>query len=90
MYHHGLVKPLVEYHLRKIGDTWEFFLIRNHFQETPESPEKYSFRKSRREKTNLTIQSNLEPSVQKNDEEEPISKKLTKIRKKIKQMKKIK
>ena len=84
MYHRGLVKILVEYHLKKIGDTWENFLIRNHFQETPESPEKDSVRKSRRKKTNLTIQSNPETSAQKNDEEEPISEKLTEIRKKIK------
>lgn len=65
MYHHGLAKILVEYHLNKIRDTWENFLIRNHFWETPKSPEKYSVRKSRKKKTNLTIQSNPEPSVQK-------------------------
>jgi len=89
MYHHGLVKILVEYHLKGIGDTWEKFLIRNHFQDAPESPEKDNIRKSRRKKTNLTIQNNPEPSVQKNDEE-PISEKLTEIREQIKQKKKIK
>lgn len=90
MYHHGLVKILVEYHLKKIGDTWENFLIRNHFQETPESPENDSVRKSRRKKINLTFQSNPEPPVQKNDGKESISEKLTEIRKQIKQRKKIK
>jgi len=33
MYHHGLVKILVEFHLQNIGDNWESFLVRNHFQE---------------------------------------------------------
>ena len=31
MYHHGLVKILVEFHLKSIGDTWEYFLVRNFF-----------------------------------------------------------
>ena len=39
MYHHGLVKILVEFHLRSTGDDWESFLIRNHFKEkSPEKP----------------------------------------------------
>jgi len=32
MYHHRLVKILVEFHFKRIGDTWENFLIRNYFQ----------------------------------------------------------
>ena len=31
--HHGLVKLLVEEQLKSKRDTWERFLIRNHFQE---------------------------------------------------------
>jgi len=31
MYHHGLVKILVEFHLKSIGDTWEDFLVRIFF-----------------------------------------------------------
>lgn len=89
MYHHELVKILVEYRLKRIRDTWENFLIRNHFQEASKSLEKDSIRKRRRKNTNLTIQRNPEPLVQKNIEE-PISEKLTKIREKIKQKKKIK
>ena len=38
MYHHGIIKILIEFHLKSIGDTWENFLIRNHFKEAPESP----------------------------------------------------
>ena len=37
MCHHGLIKILIEFHLKSIGDTWDNFLIRNHFQEAPES-----------------------------------------------------
>lgn len=33
MYHHGLIKKLVEFHLRSIGDNLESFLVRNHFEE---------------------------------------------------------
>lgn len=33
MYHHGLIKILVEFHLQTIGDNWEIFLVINHFDE---------------------------------------------------------
>ena len=33
MYHHALIKLLIEFHLKIIGDTWEDFITRNHFQE---------------------------------------------------------
>ena len=36
LYHHGLVKILVEFHLRSVGDTWEDFLVRNFFQDAPD------------------------------------------------------
>jgi len=55
MYQHGLVKILVEFHLKIIGDTWENFLIRNYFQEALESPEEGNVRKSRRKNTGITI-----------------------------------
>ena len=44
MYHHGLVKILLEFHLQSIGDNWESFLVRNHFEE--KSPEKQSSRRT--------------------------------------------
>ena len=31
LYHHGLVKILIEAHLKRKGDNWEDFMIRNHF-----------------------------------------------------------
>ena len=33
MYHHCLIKILVEFHLKNLGDNWEIFLVRNHFKE---------------------------------------------------------
>jgi hypothetical protein len=34
LFHHGLVKILLVYHLSNIGDNWETFLIRNGFTQT--------------------------------------------------------
>lgn len=34
LYHHGLLKILIEAHLRNIRDNWEDFFKRNHFKET--------------------------------------------------------
>ena len=48
MYHHGLVKILVEFHLKSIGDTWEDVLVNFFFQDAPESPEEGHVKKSRR------------------------------------------
>jgi len=89
MYHHGLVKILVEYNLKRIGDTWENFLIRNYFQEAPESAEEGNFRRNKRKKIGITIQRKPESSTQKNDEE-LVSKKLIEIREPIKQKGKMK
>ena len=83
MYHHGLIKILIEFHLKIIGDTWENFLIRNHFQEAPESPKEDNVRRSRRKKTGITIENIPESSLQK-DDEKLISEELTEIRKQIK------
>ena len=35
MHHHELIKILLEFHLKSIGDSWENFLIKNHFQDEP-------------------------------------------------------
>lgn len=58
LYHHGLVKILIEKQLKERKDTWEQFLIRNFFQDPPETHEGSSTRKSRRRKTNVNIQDN--------------------------------
>ena len=60
LYHHGLVKILVEFHLRSVGDSWEDFLVRNFFQYAPELSKGNHIKRSRRRKTNLTIQSTPE------------------------------
>jgi len=46
MCHHGLTKILVEFHLRSIGDNWESFLVRNHFEER--SPEQANSSRKRK------------------------------------------
>ena len=81
MHHHGLVKILIEFYLRSIGDTWEDFLVRNHFQEQPESPPKEeNVRRSKRKKTDIIVEERPETSPQR-DNEKLISEELTEIRK---------
>lgn len=84
LYHHGLVRILVEFHLRTVGDTWDYFLENNFFHEALDFSEGSHAKRSRIKKTNLTIQNTPKTSTQKNDEEEPIPKKLTEIRKQTK------
>lgn len=39
MYHHNLIKKLIEFHLERLGDNWDSFLVKNHFnEEDQESP----------------------------------------------------
>lgn len=33
MYHHELIKILIEFHIQSIGDNWENFLVRNNFED---------------------------------------------------------
>jgi len=54
-------------------------LIRSFFQDAPKFLEGSPVKRSRRRKTSLTIQSTLETSAQKNNEEEPISETLIEI-----------
>ena len=82
MQHHGLIKILLEFHLKSIGDSWENFLIRNHFQEVPEQPKEDKVRKSRRKKIDTNIEDKPAPSLQKNDEKF-IFEELTENRKQI-------
>jgi len=55
LYHHGLVKILIEDQLKKNKDTWEQFLMRNYFQEPSEasgsSPPKIPIKSRRKEKS---------------------------------------
>ena len=79
-HHHGLIKILLEFHLKSIGDSWENFLIRNHFQEVHEQPKEENIRKSRRKKIDTNIEDRLASPLQKNDEN-LISAELTKNKK---------
>ena len=83
LHHHGLVKILIESHLKKIGDNWEEFLLRNHFQELEETSSKEeTVRRSKRIKTDKVVENKHDTSSQE-ESEELISEKLTKIRKQI-------
>ena len=84
LYYHGLVKILIEHHLRKMGDNWEEFLVRNHFEEPKESPpESKPTRRSRRRETSKAIEVETGKSIQE-DSEEMISEKLAQIKKQLK------
>ena len=69
MHHHGLVKILIEFHLKSIGYSWDNFLIRNHFQDEPKQPKEDKTRKSRRKKIDTSIEDRPAPPLQQNDEE---------------------
>ena len=61
LHHHGLIKILIEFHLESIGDNWEEFLVRNHFQEHAETPPKEeNVRTSRRRKTDMAVENKLD------------------------------
>ena len=83
LHHHGLVKMLIEFHLKKIGDNWEEFFLGNHFQDREETSSKEeNFRRSRRRKNDKAVENKHDTSSQE-ESEELISEKLTKIRKQI-------
>ena len=50
MYHHRLVKFLIEFHLESLGNTWENFLIQKHFQEGDQEKPSSSKEKKRKKK----------------------------------------
>ena len=54
LYHHGLVKMLVEEQLKAKRDTWERFLVRNHFEEAGETSVPRKSRRKRRDTTTAT------------------------------------
>ena len=84
LYHHSLIKILIEHHLRKVGDNWDEFLVMNHFEEPKEPPsEGKPTRRSRRRKISEAIETKTGKSIQE-DSEEIISEKLTEIRKRRK------
>ena len=56
LYHHGLIKILIEKELKERKDTWEQFLVRNFFEEPQEIPEGSSIRRSRRKRMNVETQ----------------------------------
>ena len=76
LYHHGLVRILVEDQLKRNKDTWERFLVRNYFQEQSEAPGSSTpkaSRKSRRKGKSVIIQDSTidkaKETIQKEKEE---------------------
>lgn len=90
LYHHGLIRILIEEQLKKSKDTWDQFLTRNYFQEPAEasgsSPSKIP-RKSRRRDKNATAQDSplkeIEETAQKEEEDQPKNKKQQKEKGKV-------
>lgn len=57
MYHHGLVNFLIKFHLQSIGDNWEYFIVRNHFEEkTPEQTSSSRTLRGRKRKIETLIE----------------------------------
>lgn len=85
LYYPGLIKILVENHLKDRKDTWEKFLVSNFFQDPPKVPEGSSTKKIRRKITNLTIQDTPTSVTKETSKEEMPSETLIEIRKQVKQ-----
>ena len=76
VYHQGLVKILIEFHLEILGDTWEKLLIRNHFQERDQEQPSSSKEKSGRK---IKIE-NEKPLQEQSKDEIPIVKLFKKLK----------
>lgn len=74
LYHHGLVKILIEKQLKEKRDTWEQFLIRNFFEEPQETPEGSTSKRSRRKRTSDKTQSTPTNTVERTSREERLYK----------------
>ena len=82
LYHHGLVKMLIEHHLAKTKDTWDNFLVRNHFEEPKEpSPEHQPTKRSRKLRASKI---ETDKAIQ-DSSEEIIFEKLTQIKRQLKE-----
>ena len=78
---------MIEHHLSKTNDTWDDFLIRNHFEEAKElSPEPQPTKRSRKWRTS---KDKIDKPVQESSEE-VILEKLTRIKSQLKAEKIIK
>src|ERR1700733_6873892 len=70
LYHHGLVKMLVEEQLKANKDTWNKFLVRNHFEEVGETSVPKKSRRQRKEVTPETQEQIEEEANMQNSEQE--------------------
>jgi len=77
LYHHGLVKMLVEEQLKEKQDTWDRFLIRNHFQEIGEGSSQVPKKSRRRKREEISPEGDVHETtvletVQEETVQEPI------------------
>ena len=81
MYHHGFIKILIKFHLKSSGDTWENFLIQNHFKQgSQEEPSCGKEKRGRKRKIEDPVKGEQQPHEQSEDEV-PIAKFLGKLKK---------
>ena len=73
LYHHDLVKILIEKQLKAKKDTWEQFLVRIFFKYPQETLESSTSRRSRRKKTSDRIQDTPTNIVEETNREEKLS-----------------
>ena len=78
MYHLGLIKILIEFHHKSLGDTWENFIIGNHFQGDQEQPSCSKEKRGRKIKVE-----NEQPLQEQLEDEIPISKLLGKFKQQV-------
>ena len=64
LYHHGLVKMLVEEQLKANKDTWKRFLVRNHFEEAGETSVPKKSRRQRKEVTPETVEKTVQEQIE--------------------------
>jgi len=80
MYHHGLIKILVEFHLQKIGDNWERILVRNHFlEETHGKPNSSRPKRGRKIKIDKTHEQEPKQPHKLSEDDIPLAEVLEKI-----------
>lgn len=81
--HHSLVKLLIEDQLKEKRDTWERFLVRNHFEEPGESSTPKKSRRNRKRNASETIQGQTEIEPIRDSAQEIITETLSDLAKQV-------
>lgn len=84
IYHHALIKILIEFHLQRIGDNWEDFLLRNQFEEkTHEKPSGSKTLRGRKRKIETIIEQEPQHQQELSEDNLPIVEILQKMNREI-------